>query len=152
MTDVDNTDKREEQHTETELQQPESRGQLLWDVLVFQFKLFMDGLRDVILVPVSLVAALLGLISGGNPARFYHKVLLFGRRTEAWINLFGHDRRNPTADDMIRPLQKQVFKHASENPRLKKAGESINRSLDSVGEAINPPARRTDSADTDSRN
>ena len=34
-----------------------SRLQLLWDVLVFQFKLVADGLRDVLLSPVSTAVA-----------------------------------------------------------------------------------------------
>ena len=37
--------------------------QLVLDVIVFQFKLAADGLRDVVLVPLSLITGLMGLIA-----------------------------------------------------------------------------------------
>ena len=43
-----------------------SRLQLIWDVFVFQFKLIADGLRDVLLSPVSIISAVLGLLTGGD--------------------------------------------------------------------------------------
>lgn len=128
-------------HQSPPVQPPASRLQLLWDVLVFQFKLAMDGLRDVILVPVSLLAALLDFVVGGRqPGRFFSAVINFGRRTETWINLFGHQRNSTTADDIIKPIQEKVFAQAEHNPVLQKAGASLNRSLDSVGDAIKRPA------------
>ncbi|MEM9623587.1 MAG: hypothetical protein AAF993_18220, partial [Pseudomonadota bacterium] len=86
------------------------------------------------------VAALLDFLLGGRePGRFFHSVIRFGRRTEIWINLFGHQRKSGTADDIIQPLQKRVFAEAQENPLLQKAGASLNHTLDSVGEALNKP-------------
>ena len=115
----------------------QSRLELIWDVLVFQAKLTVDGLRDLILVPISLVAAVIGLVAGGRePARFFEAVIRFGRRTEAWINLFGQHRSGGTADDLVAPLQKRVMEEAQSNPVLRKAGTSINRSLDKVDQAI----------------
>lgn len=60
------------------------------DVVVFQVKLVVDGLRDVLLSPLSIFAALLDLLNPGDDGgkRFY-SVVRFGRRTEQWINLFG---------------------------------------------------------------
>ena len=115
----------------------QSRLQLVWDVIVFQFKLAADGLRDVALVPISLVAALAGLLIGGSrPAHYFHQVLKFGRRTEHWINLFGYRRRGGTSDDIIRPIQDRVFEEAENNPWLQKAGSKIDKTLDNVGQAI----------------
>ena len=108
------------------------------------------GLRDVILVPISLVAALLGLVVGGSdPGRYFYQVLNFGRRTEYWINLFGNRRGKGTADEFINPFKERVFEEAEANPFLKKAGTSVNRSLDQVNDAVqkqlqNPPSN-TDS-------
>lgn len=66
------------------------RWQLIRDVLVFQAKLFVDGLRDLILSPMSIVAALAGLLGRGDePRRHYDEVIRMGRRSEHWINLFG---------------------------------------------------------------
>jgi len=124
---------------------PQSRLQLVWDVMVFQLKLTVDGLRDVILVPVSLLAALVGLFVGGDhPAEYFERVLKFGRRTEHWINLFGRRRTTGTADEIIKPIQDRVFSEAGNRPWLRKAGTTLNRSIDSVGEAVKARQRPGD--------
>jgi len=49
---------------------PPTRGQLLRQILVFQFKLAMDGIRDVLLSPISVIAALAGILSNHpDPSR-----------------------------------------------------------------------------------
>ena len=69
------------------------RGALVRDSAVFQLKLMADGFRDLVLVPVSLIATLIGLLRGGeDPHREFHQVIDLGRASEQWINLFGtHD-------------------------------------------------------------
>jgi len=132
----------EESHSEA----PHSRLQLVWDVLVFQAKLTVDGIRDIILVPISLVAALVGLLIGGDqPAQYFTRVLRFGRKTEYWINLFGQRRSAGTSDEIIKPIQERVFEEASSRPWLLKAGGKLNQSIDTVGDAIKP--KRSDSED-----
>lgn len=71
----------------------------LRDAVVFHGKLMLDGFRDVILFPVSLVTALYDLIKRDDPPghRFYD-VVHFGRETEHWINLFGAADRAPDTD------------------------------------------------------
>lgn len=139
-------------HTRTAPGESHSRAQLAWDLIVFQFKLAADGLRDVVLVPISLVAGLLGLLFGGSdPAQYFRQVLKFGRRTEYWINLFGHRHRGGTADDIIKPIQNRVFEEAGSRPWVQKAGSQIDRTLDNVGEALSRKAakqtRKPDAAD-----
>ena len=69
------------------------RIELLREAAVLQLKLLADGLRDAALIPVSLLAALVGLVRGGEePDREYRQVIKLGRRSERWINLFGHQR------------------------------------------------------------
>ena len=69
------------------------RFQLVRDAVVFQLKLVADGLRDAVLIPVSLVAALIGFLRGGDDCdREFRRVIALGRRSERWINLFGHQR------------------------------------------------------------
>lgn len=69
------------------------RIELMREAAVLQLKLLADGLRDAALIPVSLLAALVGLVRGGEePDREYRQVIKLGRRTERWINLFGHQR------------------------------------------------------------
>ena len=70
-----------------------SRVELIRESAVLQLKLLADGLRDAALIPVSLLATLVGLVRGGDePDREYRKVIKLGRRSERWINLFGHQR------------------------------------------------------------
>lgn len=60
------------------------------EATVFQLKLLADGLRDAILIPFSLLAALIGLAEGGkNCDEKFRRVVKLGRRSEQWINLFG---------------------------------------------------------------
>ena len=67
---------------------------LLRDILVLQLKLLFDGLRDLILVPISFFVGTLSLLKGG-PARGseFYQLLRMGRRSERWINLFGAAER-----------------------------------------------------------
>ncbi len=80
---------------------PESnwRWQFARDVLVFQGKLLMDGLRDLTLSPISIFAALIDVIKGGDrPGRHFYDVVHFGRQTEIWINLFEAADRAPETE------------------------------------------------------
>ena len=86
---------------------PTDPGQMLdrWtvirDVAVLQGKLIIDGLRDFILVPVSLVAGIVSLLkTGDTPGTEFYDLLRAGRRSERWINLFGAaERVHGLADD-----------------------------------------------------
>lgn len=73
------------------------RFPVLRDVIVFQAKLLVDGLRDLLLSPVSIFAALIDLlVPGDDGGKRFYGVVRFGRRTERWINLFGAaDRQDP---------------------------------------------------------
>jgi hypothetical protein len=67
-----------------------SGGVLIRDLLIFQLKLWMDGLKDIVLSPVSIVAAVMDLLlgPGKNGPRLYG-VLRLGERFDLWLNLFG---------------------------------------------------------------
>ena len=70
---------------------PGKRGALVRESLVFQLKLLADGLRDFVLVPISFAATVFGLLrSAENPELEFRRVIDLGRRSEQWINLFGH--------------------------------------------------------------
>jgi hypothetical protein len=69
------------------------RADLARDAGVLQLKLLVDGLRDALLIPISLVAALVGLLRGGPDCdREFRRVIKLGLRSERWINLFGHHK------------------------------------------------------------
>ncbi len=85
------------------------RWVFLRDLLVFQGKLALDGLRDLVLSPVSLVVGLLDLLLGGDPpGRRFYRLLRAGRRSEGWIDLFGAAAR-PGATDLAVRVAPQSF-------------------------------------------
>ncbi|MGH8222909.1 MAG: hypothetical protein ACREQZ_08035, partial [Woeseiaceae bacterium] len=87
---------------QTEPPRNTNRWTLIRDVAVFQVKLLFDGLRDVLFVPVSLVAGLIALIGRGpSSGTEFYDLLRLGRRSERWINLFGAASRvhGPPGDD-----------------------------------------------------
>ena len=94
------------------------RANLIREAAVLQVKLLVDGFRDAILIPVSLFAALIGLLRGGeNADREYRRVIKLGRHSERWINLFGHQRAlgksNPigSMDTVLGQMESAVMEH-----------------------------------------
>jgi hypothetical protein len=66
------------------------RWTLIRDIAVLQVKLVVDSFRDIVLVPVSLIAGAASLIKGGErPAPYFYDLLSVGKQSEKWINLFG---------------------------------------------------------------
>lgn len=80
---------------ENELQSP--TWTLIRDVGVLQVKLLVDGLRDLILVPASLIAGFVSLLnrSKGQPGDEFYRLVSVGKQSEEWINLFGALRNAP---------------------------------------------------------
>lgn len=112
------------------------RGDLVRNTVVFQLKLMADGFRDLVLLPVSLVATLIGLLRGGDePEREFHQVIQIGRQSEQWINLFGNhdvpDNSNAVAsiDSLFVKVEetlKQQYKSGGISERMQ---TEINRAL-----------------------
>jgi hypothetical protein len=73
--------------------QRSARLALARETAIFQLKLLADGLRDALLIPISLIAGAVGLMRGGEDCdREFREVIQLGRRSERWINLFGHEK------------------------------------------------------------
>jgi len=70
---------------------------LIRDIAVLQVKLVVDGLRDVILVPASLVAGIISVskTKDGVPGTEFYRLIDAGRQSEHWINLFGAYKNAP---------------------------------------------------------
>lgn len=66
---------------------------------MFQVKLWLEGFKDVVLVPISLGAALIDLVFRGSGRRgTLYSVMKMGDRFERWVDLYGAlDERSPTA-------------------------------------------------------
>jgi hypothetical protein len=60
------------------------------DLLIFQFKLWLDGLKDIVLSPLSILGFGIDLLFGGvMKGSVSYKVLKLGERYDLWLNLFG---------------------------------------------------------------
>ena len=92
----------QEEQPESEQESLPDRRMLIRDIAVFQVKLAIDGLRDLLLVPVSLFTGLVSLLRGGNkPGSEFYDLLKLGARSERWINLFeaANHMHGPLTDD-----------------------------------------------------
>jgi hypothetical protein len=126
-----------------------SRGELARDALLLQGKLLIDGLRDLILVPVSIVATLIDLASGEQPVgRRFYSVVQLGRRSEHWINLFGAADRSPhenrwghsdessKLDDLVEQVEKVVKDQYADGGVTGSAKSALNRALSVLHENV----------------
>ncbi len=80
------------------------RWRFLRDVLVFQFKLLLDNLRDFALVPVSLGAALIDLfVKGEREGALFYKVLRWGAHSEEVIDVYSAIEHHDPGDFKVNP-------------------------------------------------
>lgn len=76
------------------------RRVILRDLLIFQAKLWLDNLKDLIFIQLSVGAALLDLLSGPRRrGRFFYAVLRLGERWDLWLNLYGAARGAEASGD-----------------------------------------------------
>lgn len=126
--------------------EPNSRAALIRESLVFQLKLLADGTRDFLLVPVSLVATLVGLLRGGEqPDREFRRLLELGRQSEQWINLFGHHEPLGEAGqagsiDLLLTRAEQVVREQSRQGAISEtASRAIEKALDKAHRQVREP-------------
>jgi hypothetical protein len=124
---------------------PTDRRTLVRDIATLQVKLVVDGLRDFILVPVSLVAGIMSLVkSGDEPATEFYDLLKMGRRSERWINLFGAAERvhgPANEDDQLLPedidalvsrVESFVVDEFKKGGVTKQAKDQVDRALNTL--------------------
>ncbi len=74
-----------------------SRWRLASDLGVFELKLAIDGLKDIVLAPLAVAAALADMVMPAkNRGMLLRAVIRIGERFEAWLNLYGVGRRSET--------------------------------------------------------
>lgn len=111
-----------------------SRPRLIRRVLLLQVKLFADGLRDFVMMPLSLAAAALGILSSRNePEVYLDRLMNFGRESDRWINLFDHydpdDPRRPVSLDRLAEELEATVLRDYENGGLSARGAEHLRDL-----------------------
>jgi len=122
------------------------RWALLRDLAVFQLKLIVDGLRDLVMSPISIGIGIAGLLLDPNdPGRLFRRLLAFGRRSEGWINLFGRPRRfggGQRIDDLFEQMEQQIVSHYEQGGATATAKDAVDRSLDRLSASIEQMRRR----------
>jgi len=122
------------------------RWTMLRDLGVLQIKLIVDGLRDIVLVPLSLVAGVISIVSGkdGRPGPQLYHLLARGKQSEAWINLFGAVKNAPEEieqtipfgdkdiDDIVGRLESFVVDEVKRGGVTTQAKQRLDKILDAV--------------------
>jgi len=123
-----------------------ARWSLARDIAVFQAKLIVDGLRDLVMVPASLVAGIISLASGtdGQPGTQFYRLLGVGKHSERWINLFGALRNAPPdlehpepfpdadLDDIVGKLEAFVVDDQQRSGMTAQARERVEKALSAL--------------------
>lgn len=67
---------------------------LVRDLLIFQLKLFLDGIKDIVLSPLSVLAVLWDLVPSrrSRKGEAFYRVLKLGERYDLWLNLYNPAR------------------------------------------------------------
>jgi hypothetical protein len=72
----------------------ESRWRLARDVGVFELKLAVDGIKDLVIAPLALAAFIADMVMPTDSRGvFLRAVIRIGERFESWLNLYGLKRR-----------------------------------------------------------
>lgn len=106
----------EERGAELKVARNHSRLRLVRRVALLQVKLLADGLRDVVMMPLSLAATALGLISDRrDPELYLDRLMHFGRESDHWINLFDHHdaddpRRRAPLDRVAEEIEATILR------------------------------------------
>ena len=120
------------------------RWTLLRDLGVLQVKLVVDGLRDLVLVPLSLIAGIVSIASSNNgrPGSQFYELLAWGKQSELWINLFGAVKNSPEGieqpqpfgdkdiDDIVGRLESFVVDEVKRGGVTTQAKERLDKILD----------------------
>ncbi len=127
-------------------QEPNERWTLIRDIAVFQAKLIVDGLRDLLLVPASLIVGIVSLASGteGRPGTQFYRLLGVGKESERWINLFGALQNAPPdlelpepfpdadIDDIVGRIEGFVIDEHRRGGMTAQAKERFDKALDAL--------------------
>jgi len=58
------------------------------DLIIFQLKLALDGLGDLVLAPLSVLAFVIDLLPGRSRGKTFYRILRAGERWDRWLSLY----------------------------------------------------------------
>ena len=122
------------------------RWTLIRDAAVLQVKLVIDGFRDLLLVPASIIALIASLLtsSNGKPGPQFYRVLAMGRRSEHWIDLFGAlnnsadadpepaNEKDTSLDQVVARVESYVIDEYARGGLTRQAKEQIDKALNAM--------------------
>ncbi len=121
----------------------DKRWVLARDVLVFQGKLALDALRDLVLSPVSIGVALIGIFTRrDDPGHYFYNLMRWGRRSDQFINLFSagqspEEKENfPSVDDLVSSLEEVIVKEHEKGGMTAEAKATIDKTMDMLEEQL----------------
>ena len=134
---------------------------LIRDLAVLQVKLLVDGFRDLVLLPASIIAAIISLsrTENGKPGPEFYKLLVLGKQSEYFINLFGALRNAPAdidpqdlgsgaeMDDIVSRVESFVVDEYKRGGVTAQAKSRIDEALEKMRGRKNTKADSTDPSD-----
>lgn len=126
----------------------QARSEVIRDTLVIQLKLIVDGLRDLMLMPLVIFATISGLIMHSKqPGRYLYRLLSYGKATENWIGLFDEadkdvleplDIKDQSLDDLVKKTQTAFESKYINEEKKQKLLDKLNFALDEINIKVNP--------------
>jgi hypothetical protein len=128
--------------------QKHTRTEVIRDTFVLQLKLIVDGIRDLLLMPLVVAATIFGLIKHKKePGRYLYRLLSYGKASERWIGLFDEaakDKKEPidikdkSFDDLLQKTQNAIESKYIDESKKQKLLEKFNLALDEINTKLNP--------------
>jgi hypothetical protein len=122
------------------------RWTLLRDLAVLQVKLLVDGFRDLVLVPASLIAGIVSLVKGtkDRPGPQFYQLIGVGKQSEIWINLFKAYEHAPAEvkqeypfgianiDELVEKVESFVVDEYRRGGVTRQAKDRIDKALNAI--------------------
>jgi hypothetical protein len=125
-----------------------ARSEVIRDTLVIQLKLILDGIRDLMLMPLVVIATLSGLLMHSQkPGRYLYRLLSYGKASEKWIGLFDEadkdtmkplDLKENSLDILVKKTQTALESKYINEEKKQKLLNKFNLALDELNTKINP--------------
>ncbi len=135
----------------------DERWEFLRDVAVFQVKMLLDNLRDFALMPVSLGAAVIDLLSKGNSeGALFYQVLRWGARSERVIDVYSaiESEAEPapalapsyTVDTVVARLERVLVRECEKGGTAASVKAAMDRAIDQIHRETSGPRARAGEA------